>query len=295
MSNVLVQSPSATVHSPREGLSPQNFVRIAKLVEDKSGIKLTKSKMVMIEGRLRKRMQANGLNSFSDYCDLLFSDERPEDEIEKLIDSMTTNKTDFFREPEHFDFLRNEALPELIASRRKLAPNPLIKLWSAASSTGAEAFTLAMVLHEQWELRHDFRFAILGTDISMSVLEQAQRAVFPAEMMNPVPQELLKRYVMQSRRPTLQKEVRMAPVLRRHVQFQYLNLIDKSYTVDRDVDAIFLRNVLIYFQKDEQEAVVRRLYGHLRKGGFLFLGHSESMVGSNLGYRQVARAVYQRT
>ena len=276
-------------------LTNEEFGRISKLVESRSGIKLSSSKKFMIEGRLRKRVRANGLERFSEYCDMLFGGEGLAFELDHLIDSVTTNKTDFFREPEHFKFLQEQALPDMIAARRQNGANPLLKFWSAASSNGAEAFTLAMLLHYEWELRRDFRFAILGTDISTSVLEQAQRAVFPADMMNPVPAQMLSRYVMQSRRPALRKEVRMAPVLRRHVQFRHLNLIDSSYAIDQDVDAIFLRNVLIYFRKHEQEAVVKRLYGHLRKGGYLFLGHSESMVGSNLGYHQVSRAVYQRT
>lgn len=280
---------------PPDSLSNEDFSRVAKLVESQCGIKLSSSKRLMIEGRLRKRVRANGLERLSEYCDMLFAGEGLAFELDHLIDAVTTNKTDFFREPEHFRFLIEQAVPDIIAMRRGDGANPLLKFWSAASSTGAEAFTLAMVLHDLWQRRRDFRFAILGTDISTAVLEQAQRAVFPAEMMSPVPSHMLAHYVMQSRRPAVRKEVRMAPVLRRHVQFRYLNLIDDSYAIDQDVDVIFLRNVLIYFRKQEQEAVVKRLYGHLRKGGYLFLGHSESMVGTNLGYRQVSRAVYQRT
>lgn len=294
MAQALIHLPAA-ITAPTDTLSRDDFDRIAALVEGKCGIKLATSKKFMIEGRLRKRVRANGLDFLSEYCDMLFGGEGLAFELDHLIDAVTTNKTDFFREPDHFTFLQERALPELLSVRRKTAASPLIKLWSAASSTGAEAFTLAMVLHHEWERRRDFRFAVLGTDISTSVLEQAQRAVFPEDMMSPVPDHMYARYVMQSRRPALRKEVRMAPVLRRHVRFQYLNLIDQSYSVDQDVDFIFLRNVLIYFRKAEQEAVVKRLYGHLRKGGYLFLGHSESMVGSSLGYQQVSQAVYTKT
>jgi chemotaxis protein methyltransferase CheR len=126
------------------------------------------------------------------------------------------------------------------------------------------------------------------------MLEQGRKAIFPAQMMEPVPDRMMQRYVMRSLKSQAIQEVRMAPNIRRHVKFAYLNLMDESYQIDRDVDVIFLRNVLIYFDKKGQEDVVKRLYGHLRKGGYLFLGHSESMVGSNLNYHQVARAVFQR-
>ena len=172
--------------------------------------------------------------------------------------------------------------------------NPLLKVWSAASSTGAEAYTLAMVLDDLQGQRNDFRFAILGTDISTAVLAQGRRAVYPAEMIAPVPPDLQARYVMHARRPGARREVRMVPELRRLVRFTHLNLMDQAYPVDRDVDIAFLRNVLIYFEKSDQEAVVGRLLTHIRPGGYLVLGHSESMIGTTHAVRQVAPAVFQK-
>ena len=236
-------------------------------------------------------MRALGQPDFASYCSFLFKQGGLERELTHLINAVTTNKTDFFREAEHFDFLVEHMVPTLLKTRER---NPLLKIWSAASSTGAEAYTLAMVLDDMVAARHDFRFAILGTDISTQVLAQGRRAVYPAEMIAPVPPEMQARYVMHSRRPGARREVRMAPELRRYVRFAHLNLMDQTYPFDRDVDVIFLRNVLIYFEKADQDAVVARLVDHLRPGGYIVLGHSESMIGTSLAVRQVAPAVFQK-
>lgn len=275
-------------------LSTVDFTRIANLISSEVGIKLPPAKRLMVEGRLRKRVRALNLTSFDDYCDYLFRRDGLGQERTYLINAVTTNKTDFFREPEHFALLEQALVPELIALRRG-ERNPLLKVWSAASSTGAEAYTLAMVLSDLAANRRDFRFAILGTDISTAVLAQGRRAVYPAEMVAPVPPEKQARYVMHARKPGVRPEVRMAPEIRRTVRFAHLNLMASSYPFDRDVDVIFLRNVLIYFDKRDQESVIGRLIEHLRPGGYLALGHSESMVGTTISMRQVAPAVFQKT
>jgi len=275
-------------------LSTVDFARIANLISSEVGIKLPPAKRLMVEGRLRKRVRALNLSSFDDYYDYLFRRDGLGQERTYLINAVTTNKTDFFREPEHFTLLAEKLVPELIALRRN-ERNPLLKVWSAASSTGAEPYTLAMVLSDLAANRRDFRFAILGTDISTAVLAQGRRAVYPAEMVAPVPPEKQARYVMHARKPGVRAEVRMAPEIRRSVRFAHLNLMQRSYPFDRDVDVIFLRNVLIYFDKRDQEAVISRLIEHLRPGGYLALGHSESMVGTTISMRQVAPAVFQKT
>lgn len=273
--------------------SPSDYMRLSNLIGEEVGIKLPPSKRLMVEGRLRKRVRALGLPSFNAYCTHLFKQDGLKSERPHLINAVTTNKTDFFREPEHFTYLTRAMVPQLLEARRA-ERNPLLKLWSAASSTGAEAYTLAMVLADAVAASGDFRFAILGTDISTTVLEQGQRAVYSTEVIAPVPAELQSRYVMRSRKPGLRPDVRIVPELRRLVRFAQLNLMDRAYPVDHDVDVIFLRNVLIYFEKSDQEAVIRRLIDHLRPGGYLVLGHSESMIGTSVTMRQVAPAVFQK-
>jgi chemotaxis protein methyltransferase CheR len=273
-------------------LSDSDFARISALISRQVGIKLPAAKRLMVEGRLRRRLRALRLPSFADYCDHLFSEAGSEDELTYLINAVTTNKTDFFREPEHFELMRDQLVPSLLSDRRDRSP--LLKVWSAASSTGAEAYTIAMVLADVAARDHSFEFAVLGTDISTDVLETGRRAVYPAEQIAPVPPAMQSRYLMHARRPGARPEVRMVPELRRHVRFDRLNLMQESYPYDRDVDIIFLRNVLIYFEKADQAAVIKKLAGHLRPGGYLLLGHSESMIGTAVTMRQVAPATFQK-
>jgi chemotaxis protein methyltransferase CheR len=288
------QIAATRAHSADEDhLSIGDFKRIADLIGEEVGIKLPPAKRLMIEGRLRKRVRALGLSGLDEYSAYLFRGDGLRAERPYLINAVTTNKTDFFREAEHFDLLERRLVPDLLHMRRA-ERQPLLKVWSAASSTGAEAYSLAMVLADLVAQRHDFRFAILGTDISTAVLEQGERAVYPAELIAPVPPAKAQRYLMHSRRPDAHPEVRIVPELRRVVRFARLNLMDKSYPFDRDVDVIFLRNVLIYFDKADQERVILRLVDHLRPGGYLLLGHSESMIGTAVTMRQVAPAVFQK-
>jgi chemotaxis protein methyltransferase CheR len=273
-------------------LFDDDFSRISTLISMEVGIKLPPAKRLMVEGRLRKRARILGYPGLGDYCDFLFRKNGLSSEVVHLIDAVTTNKTDFFREPEHFDILERKIIPGLLASPRPPSQS-MIKIWSAASSIGAEAYTIAMVMAEIARKRGGLRFAILGTDVSTEVLAEAQQAIYPAEMIAPVPADMRQRYLMQGRAPTRRGEVRIVPELRRLCHFTRLNLMDERYPFDRDVDVIFLRNVLIYFERATQEAVIARLSGHLRPGGYLILGHSESMIATNLRLSQIAPAVFQ--
>jgi chemotaxis methyl-accepting protein methylase len=272
-------------------LQERHFAKLSRLVEEHTGIRLPPAKRTMIEGRLRKRIRALGLTKLEDYGHAIFEAGKLDDEFNHLIDCVTTNKTDFFREPDHFEFLRERALP-LLASLRNGANVPY-KFWSAAASIGAEAYTIAMVAAEALGLEGR-RFSVLGTDISTEVIAQAQHAVYPAAMIDPVPPALRERYVMRAIDKDRQ-EVRIVPELRRTVRFHCLNLMDPTYRVERDFDVIFCRNILIYFAKSTQNAVLRRLCDHLRQGGFLILGHSESLAAAELSaMRQTAPTIFRR-
>lgn len=273
-------------------LKEKDYVRIARLVSEHTGIKLPPSKRTMVEGRLRKRIRVLGYAGLEDYCDYLFKQGGIDREFVHLIDAVTTNKTDFFREIEHFTILEQSLVPALIGMRRR-GEKSSIKLWSAASSTGAEAYTIAMVMSEIAARLGEMNFEVLGTDISTEVLEQARLAIYPSEMVAPIPAAVRERYVMYGRTPGRRAEVRIVPELRSKVRFCRLNLMDTKYPFDHNMDVIFLRNVLIYFDKPTQEAVAARLLSHLRPGGFLILGHSESVVGSGLKLRQWAPSIFQ--
>jgi chemotaxis protein methyltransferase CheR len=272
-----------------DGLSDKDFRRLAELIHGYSGIKMPPGKRTMLEGRLRRRVRATGAAGLADYCRNLFEEDGLAAELVDLIDAVTTNKTEFFREPTHFDFLRDRGLAMLMTPERR----PL-KAWSAACSIGAEPYTLAMVIAEHLrETRARNDYSILCTDLCTEVLEEAVCGVYPAAMIEPVPMDLRRRYLMRARDPH-RSVVRITPALRSRLLFSRLNLMDESYPVDDGMDMIFCRNILIYFDKPTQSNVLRRLCSHLRPGGMLFLGHSESVVGIDLPVKQIASTIFQR-
>ncbi len=281
-----------------KGLSNVNFARLSAQLTARTGIKLTATKRLRIARGLRQRANALDIDDIDAYCRLFFEGGAPAGELEAIIHLATTNKTDFFRERLHFDILERVLLPALLGAR---APGreARLKVWSAATSNGAEAYSVAMILAEALAkvtaCGHCFSFAVLGTDISAEMIEAASRAIYPYPSIAPVPPPLRARYFMQTSTDTAPPMVRVVPQLRRRVCFRQLNLINKTYPIDRDVDVIFLRNVLIYFDQPIQLAVVRRLTGHLRSGGYLILGHTEAAIGSALGFKQLAAGVFRVT
>jgi chemotaxis protein methyltransferase CheR len=260
-------------------LSDRHFRTIAELVHEQVGIKLPAAKRLMLEGRLLKRVRALNYSDVNEYVEHLFDAAHFEAELIHLIDCVTTNKTDFFREPSHFSYLKGVAVPEILR-RRGRGVRPL-KIWSSACSTGMEAYTIAMVLDDMNFAGMSFQFSVLGTDISTSVLHLAETGIYTPEMIAPVPAEFARRYFLSSRDPD-KDEVRVVPRLRRCTNFMRMNLMDEAYPVDRDVDIIFCRNVLIYFDKPTQRKVVEQLCSHLRPGGYFIVGHSESMIHNEM-------------
>ena len=268
-------------------LSNAEFLRLKDLIYGHCGIKITGTKRTMLEARLRKRLRSLGLESFTLYCDYLFSPEGMEEELTQMIDQVTTNKTDFFREPAHFDYLARKALPDL-ASRKKT-----IMLWSAGCSTGEEPYTLAMVVNEFTGDHRGCDFLILATDISTRVLEKARLAIYDEDAIAPVPPELKKKYLLRSK-DGMRRRYRVIPELREHVNFRQLNLMDGDFGFRERIDIIFCRNVIIYFDKPTQERLLERFCRHLSPDGYLFMGHSETLFGMDLPLAQVAPTVYRR-
>lgn len=284
--------PTASLRTFALRLTGRDFERFSRLVYDQCGIKLQSHKQSMLEARLRKRLRALGLGSFEEYAEMIFSGQEPEGELVKLIDVVTTNKTDFFREAAHFDFLIRTALPLLIGKDGAGVSRPL-RIWSAGCSTGKEPYTLAMVLSEYREAHPDFSFEILGTDISTEVLDKAVKGIYNEEKAAPIPPVLRQKYLLKSRCPAQQK-VRIVPELRSLVRFRRLNFMDADYDLRDPFDVIFCRNVLIYFDRATQERLLTRFAGYLESDCFLFLGHSETLLGLSLPLRQMAPSVYRR-
>ncbi|MDH3998389.1 MAG: chemotaxis protein CheR [Desulfuromonadales bacterium] len=273
-------------------LTDRDFARFSSLVYDQCGIKLPPHKRSMLEARLRKRLRALNLQDFEQYAKLIFSKEESAEELVKLIDVVTTNKTDFFREPAHFDFLVDTALPFLLDTFGAGLDKPL-KIWSAGCSTGKEPYTLAMVLSEYRESCPDFRFEILGTDICTDVLDKAVQGIYVAAKADPIPDKLKKKYLLKSKGKE-QRKIRIVPELRAMARFRRLNFMDDDFGFSEPFDVIFCRNVIIYFDRPTQERLLSKLVNHLAPGRFIFLGHSETLLGLNLPLVQMAPSVYRR-
>ncbi len=282
----------ANLHTFDQRLTARDFERFSKLVYEQCGIKLPGHKQSMLEARLRKRLRSLGLGSFEAYAELIFSGKGPEGELVRLIDVVTTNKTDFFREPAHFEFLVRDALPELVGKDGAGVSRPL-RVWSAGCSTGKEPYTLAMVLSEYREEHPEFRFEILGTDISTDVLDKAIKGIYAEDKAAPIPPAMRRKYLLKARDPE-RRQVRIVPELRGLVRFRRLNFMDADYGLRDSFDVIFCRNVLIYFDRSTQERLLSRFAGYLDSGRFLFLGHSETLLGLSLPLKQMAPSVYRK-
>jgi chemotaxis protein methyltransferase CheR len=275
-----------------ESLDPRDFARLAKFIQDYSGIRMPPTKKTMVEGRLRRRVRALGLSGLAEYCDLLFEHDFLERETVHLIDVVSTNKTDFFREDRHFEVLAEQVVPEILAMDGRRGTDRPITVWSSACSTGAEPYTVAMVLDDlRQRSGAPFAFSIYATDICTEVLDKARHGVFPEDMMATVPADYRRRYFMRARDPE-ERSVRLVPAIRQAVRFGRLNLMDQSYGMPQDLDVVFCRNALIYFERPTQEAVLQRLCSHLRSGGTLFVGHSETLAGMDLPVRQMGASVF---
>ena len=285
----------ATNAGPRGGysqhcrdMSSKEFKELQKFIHSELGIRISTAKKGMLQARLQKRLRALGLDSFGKYKDYLFSLQGMDVEMPHFMNVVTTNTTEFFREAKHFEYLNNIVLPEW-----KLKPNNSrpFSVWSCACSSGEEPYTLAIVCSEFFNSGPRGPFEILATDISSNVLEMAGKAVYPDDKLGKVSLNLKRKYFLRSkdRKKSL---VRVAPEIRKKVRFRQLNIMH-NFNFRESFDVIFCRNMLIYFDRPNQEHILRKLCRQLKPGGYLFIGHSESLTGMKLPLRQMAPATYK--
>jgi len=275
-------------------MSDQEFIHLSRFIHEHYGIKLTSVKQTMVETRLRKRLRLLNMTGFSEYLAFVFSSEGTDEEMVPMIDALTTNKTDFFREPAHFDFLVKTALPDLVVNHGSGSQRPLV-LWSAGCSSGEEPYTLAIVLSE-FERQYPgitFNFLILATDLSTRVLEKATSGIYKEAQIDVVPLDLRRKYFLRSKDRN-KDLVRIVPELRSRVRFRRLNLMASDFGFREPIDIIFCRNVLIYFDLLTQKNLIQHFYETLRPGGFFFQGHSESLSGLDSGFINLAPTIYRR-
>lgn len=272
-------------------ISDELFLQVGKMITGRYGIKMPPEKKIMFQARLQRRLRELDIQSFDEYAAMLFSNSGESDEFNLLADFISTNKTEFFRENSHFQFLHDFVLPEYRNDKRLNAFTPL-KFWSAGCSSGQEAYSLAFQFEEfMRENGSRFDYSILATDISKRMLRQAREAIYPMTQAEEVPVELKHRYFLRSKNPADSK-VRVVKEVREKIKVGYMNLMDSQYPFVEQFDTIFLRNTLIYFEPAVQLQVLIKVLNSLKPGGYLFIGHSESLINLQLPIQSIAPSIY---
>lgn len=266
-------------------ISADEFKRFRTLIYDESGISLGDQKRTLLASRLSKRLRDLGCETFSEYYDKVTEDPTRE-EFTRMLDLISTNKTDFFREPKHFEFLRDRILPELEKSKR-------MRIWSSACSTGEEPYTIAMTLFEGVQNPAQWDFKILASDLSTRVLAKAASGVYAEDRFRDVPDDILQRHFLRGKGDSAGL-FKVKPHLASVIQFRRLNLMDDHFPIKMPLDLIFCRNVMIYFDRPTQETLVNKFYRYLKPGGYLFIGHSESLQWVTHPFKSLAPTIYQK-
>ena len=271
-------------------MSYSDFKKIASYIEKTVGIKMPDVKQTMLQSRIAQRLRALGIPTYAEYINYVFGKGKPNDEeLVHMIDAVTTNLTEFFRESGHFDYMTNTALPRLVSEGRRF-----IKIWSAGCSTGEEPYTLSIVMKEFMRKNPGKLdgYSVLATDVSTKVLNRAAEAVYEMESIKNLSTEMKRLYFLRSKNKE-DTRVRVKPDVRKNVTFARLNFMDADFGFRDTFQIVFCRNVLIYFDKPTQEAVIRKFLNYLEIGGYLFLGHSETIFGMNLPLQNLAPTTFQ--
>lgn len=278
---------TAALHSV---ISPEAYHCIAQKVYVHSRIRLGDDKQALVTGRLGKRLRQLGLASFEAYCDLLESADGAA-ELGPLVDLISTNHTHFFREKQHVDFLRTHILPEW--SQNRARRDEIFRLWSAACSSGEEPYTVAIVLAEFAREHGPVRWHVEASDISTRILARARDGIYPADRVNLPAPDLLPRY-FQKGTGTHTGYFRVKEALRATMTFHRMNLLQADYPVHGAQHVIFCRNVMIYFDAATQQELVSKLAAQIAPGGYLVVGHSESLLGVKHGLKTIKGGIYRK-
>jgi chemotaxis protein methyltransferase CheR len=270
-------------------LTEKEFELLRSLIYQQAGIFLREVKMALLKSRLAKRLRHYGYASFAQYYDHLKNRDPQGQELQEMINAVTTNKTSFFRENHHFDCLREQVL----APARQAAAQgkrPSLRIWSAGCSTGEEAYTIAITAADTLERLATWDIKILATDIDTGVLEKGRRAVYARDSMGDVPEATLRKHFL-SGKGMSSNLVQVKPAIRGLVRFAHLNLME-PWPFRGKFDAIFCRNVIIYFDRDSQRNVLERFAQYLKPGGLFFAGHSENLFWLGDFFQPIGRTVY---
>jgi chemotaxis protein methyltransferase CheR len=266
-------------------LTDTEFEQFQSLIYRQVGIKLDPPKKTLLISRLSKRLRELSLPSFQAYYDCV-SREGGEEELIRLLDLISTNKTDFYRESVHFDFLRDHILPQVQASKS-------LRIWSSASSSGEEPYTIAMVLRDALSDIHRWDIKILASDISTRVLAKAASGMYEEERVSQLPKELVLRHFLCGKGPQAGK-YKIRPDVAKLVAFRRINLMDSVFPIRSPLNVIFCRNVMIYFDRPTQAKLMEKFFRYLCPGGYLFIGHSESLQWIEHQFTYLRPTIYQK-
>jgi chemotaxis protein methyltransferase CheR len=282
--NKAVAAGQASLLNSLEPLSDEDFAQIRTLVKATTGISLGENKRDLVINRLAQRVRGLQMRSYSQYVQYLETDAgRPE--MVNMINRITTNKTDFFREKHHFDYLRATVLPQLEKQDRGA-----IRLWSAGCSSGQEPYSLAITLREYFMSKGKWQLKILATDLDTNILQKAAEGVYDAEQLAAVPLSSLPRYF----RKLADGRYAVKPILQQMVVFRKFNLMTPQYKIKMPLDIIFCRNVMIYFDEQAKKEMISKFAGLLQPKGYLFIGHSESTAMSKDEFVNVGPTIYRK-
>jgi chemotaxis protein methyltransferase CheR len=273
-------------------LSNKEFELFRKLIYKSCGIHLTSSKKELVKARLSKRLTKTGINSFEQYYKFVVRHDKSGNELVHLLDSISTNKTDFFREKRHFDFLNTKLLPELIKKKEK-AKNKTIRIWCAASSSGEEPYTLAITILNHINPNDGWNIKILATDISTKILQKAIKGIYAKETLKGISPAIVSAHF---KRVVVDKSncFQVKNHLKKLITFRRFNLMSPKFPFRNPFDFIFCRNVMIYFDIETQHGLISKFYECLPKDGYLFIGHSETLAKRTHGFKYIEPAVYQK-
>ena len=269
-------------------LSDKEFQLFRDIIFRETGISMSEKKRNLIVARLSKRLRALGLGSFSEYYHYLSESPHAGDEIINLINRVTTNKTDFFREKHHFDHLMNEIFPSIIEASRKGRERRL-RIWSAGCSSGEEPYSIGMTVCEAFKDERGWDLKILATDLDTEILTKASRGVYASQQVAPVPLPYLSKYMVRC-----SEGYEAGPQIKGMIAFRKLNLMDQTFPMKKPFDIIFCRNVMIYFNEETKQELAKKYHHHLKDGGYMFVGHSESLMTMKHLFRFLKHTVYQK-
>jgi len=273
-------------------ISDELFLQLGKMITERFGIKLPLEKKIMFQARLQRHLRDLNIHSFEEYAELLTNNQGESAELDILADYISTNKTEFFRNNDHFDFISKHILPELMTQNLRQTD---LKLWSAGCSSGQEAYSMGITLEEFMRMKGvRFDYSILATDISNRMLKAAKDAIYPTSHVVEIPLDIKHRYFLKSKN-LKEQQVRVVKDIREKVRVAYMNLMDSSYPFNKQFDIVFLRNTLIYFSPLVQLKVLTKVIESLKPGGYLFIGHSESLINMHLPIKSIAPSAYVKT